>query len=88
MRFSRLQLDDNAKFGVFSEHWSILNDLPQHACLGNADMLPEWISRGTDQKNEGRANLRFTIGVAIALALPVLISMSAYIATTAILKVN
>jgi hypothetical protein len=68
--------------------FSILNDPPQNICLGDADMLSEWMSRGTDRKNEGRADLRFTFGVAVALALPVLIGMSAYIATAAILKVN
>jgi hypothetical protein len=66
--------------------FSILNDPPQLACLGVSNLLADCRLEGTDRKRDGRADLRFTIGVALALALPVLISMSAYVAATAVLK--
>jgi hypothetical protein len=66
--------------------FSILNDPPQAAYFGNIDMLPECMPEGGDRQHVKRADLRFAIGVAVALALPVLISMSAYIATTVVLK--
>jgi hypothetical protein len=69
--------------------FSILNDPPpQPAYFGNADLLPECTTKGVDRKHDGRADLRFAIGVAVAFALPVLISISAYVATTVVLKVN
>jgi len=68
--------------------FSILNDLPQHSLLGNAELSSEWMPAGAGQGNHERGDRRFAIGVVVALALPVLISMSAYIATSAIMKVN
>jgi hypothetical protein len=67
---------------------SMLNDPPQSAYFGCVDTMSECASNGIIRRDDGRADLRFTIGVAVALALPVLISMSAYVATTAVLKVN
>jgi hypothetical protein len=66
--------------------FSILNDPPQAVYFGNIDMLPECMPEGGDRQHVRRADLRFAIGVAVALALPVLISMSAYVATTVVLK--
>jgi hypothetical protein len=69
--------------------FSILKDPPQHSLVGNADLSSDWMPSAADsQKNEGRGDLRFAIGVAVVLSLPVLIGASAFIATNAILKVN
>ncbi|MGZ5870947.1 MAG: hypothetical protein ACXWKP_02425 [Bradyrhizobium sp.] len=66
-----------------------LSDSPQLACLGEADGWSGWpgYSRKVMAgKSQHQADLRFTIGVAVALALPVLIGLGAYIATTTILR--
>jgi hypothetical protein len=55
---------------------SALNDPPQLAYLDNAN----------NRKIQRRADLRFSIGVAIALALPALVGTGFYIATTTILR--
>jgi hypothetical protein len=66
--------------------FSVLNDPPQADYFGNIDMLPQCKPEGWERQHVGRADLRFAIGVAMALALPVLISMSAYVAATVVLK--
>jgi hypothetical protein len=66
--------------------FSILNDPPQAVYFGNIDMLAECMPEGGDRQHVRRADLRFAIGVALALALPVLIGTSAYVATTVVLK--
>ena len=65
---------------------SALNDPPQLTHLDNANGSSEYTSKAIDRKNQRQADLRFSIGVAIALALPVLIGMGFYIATTTILR--
>lgn len=65
---------------------SALNDQPQLTYLDVADGLLEYTSKVTDRKIERQANLHFTIGVVIALALPVLIGVCIYISTIAILR--
>jgi len=45
-------------------------------------------SKVSDRKIQRQADLRFTIGVAFALALPVLVGMGVYIATTALLRAS
>jgi hypothetical protein len=65
-----------------------LTDPPQSACFGTIDMLSEYTPEAEDRKNVRRADLRFAIGVTVALALPVLISVSVYVATSVVLKVN
>jgi hypothetical protein len=66
--------------------FSMLNDPLQAVSFGNIDMAPECVPEGGDRQHVRRADLRFAIGVAVALALPVLISVSAYVATTVVLK--
>jgi len=63
-----------------------LNDPPQLTYFDNADGWSEFTSKAPDQKNERQDNLRFTVGVAIALTLPVFIGIGFYVATTAILR--
>jgi hypothetical protein len=66
-----------------------LNDPPLLAHFDNAGGLAPYASKVTDQgKSERRADLRFAIGIAIALALPVLIGVGFYISTTAILRAS
>jgi hypothetical protein len=62
-----------------------LNDPPQFTYLANGDGLSEYTSKALDPGIQRQADLRFAIGAAIALALPVLVGMSIYIAMTAIL---
>jgi hypothetical protein len=45
-------------------------------------------SRALNQKIQRQADLRFTIVVAFALALPILIGVGVYVATTAILRAS
>ena len=65
-----------------------LNDPPQRTYFDNADGSSEFTSKVPDRKNERQHNLRFTVGVAIALTLPVFIGIGFYIATTAILRAD
>jgi hypothetical protein len=44
------------------------------------DDLPEDITKISDRKIQRRADLRFTIGVALALALPAFIALGVYVA--------
>lgn len=68
--------------------FSTLNDPLQLTKLDNADGSSENTSEVLDRKIQRQADLRFTIGVAFALALPVLIGTGVYIATTAILRAS
>lgn len=62
---------------------------PLLAHFDDTDGLAPYTSKVTDRGNiERRADLRFAIGVAIALALPVLIGVGFYISTTAILRAS
>jgi hypothetical protein len=74
-----------AEVAIPQPAFSILNDPPESAFLGNAGMLSESMSIATYRKDDLRADLRFMVGVAVVLAMPVLVSMSAYIAMTALL---
>lgn len=68
---------------------SIFDDPPQFACLANSNgSVTEFTSEMTDRTSDDRSDRRFAIGVAIALALPVLISLGAYVATTVVLRAN
>lgn len=48
----------------------------------NAGVLTEFASKIAERNDDGRSDARFTVGVVVALALPVLISIGAYIAMT------
>jgi hypothetical protein len=65
--------------------FSLLSDPPQLAHPDDAEALTEFASQIAERNDEGRSDARFTVGVAVALALPVLISLGAYIATTMVL---
>ena len=67
---------------------SILADPPQLAGPGSDQTLAEFASEIVGRHDDGRSDIRFTIGVALALTLPVLISLGAYLATTVALKVG
>ena len=62
--------------------YSMLADPPQLLRADNADTLTEFASKITERRHDGRSDIRFTLGVAVVLALPVLISLGAYVATT------
>lgn len=69
---------------------SILVDPPQLVRPHNdADELTEFASKIAERHDEGRSSdVRFAIGVVLALALPVIISLGAYLATTVALRVG
>jgi len=71
----------NPELAIEGPAFSMLGDLPQLAHPDDAEGLTEFASKITE-RNDDRSDVRFTIGVAVALALPVLISVGAYIATT------
>jgi hypothetical protein len=64
---------------------SLLADPPQLAHPDDAEALTEFASQIAQRNDHGRSDVRFTLGVAVAFALPVLISLGAYIATTMVL---
>jgi hypothetical protein len=64
------------------------NDPPQPTHRDNASGSSEHTSEARDRKITRQSDIRFTIGVAIALALPALIGMSVYVATTTILRAS
>jgi hypothetical protein len=68
--------------------FSILADPPQLARPDSDQTLAEFVSKISERKGETRSDARFTIGVVLVLALPVLISLGAYIATTVALRVG
>src|ERR1700740_2704439 len=65
---------------------AMLSAPPLLANPDNAEGLAEFTSKIGEQNNHGRSDARFIIGVDIALAMPVLISLGAYIATTAAIR--
>lgn len=56
--------------------------------LNNGDELSAGGSNAVDRTIQRQADLRFAIGVAIALALPVLIGIGVYIAMTGALRTS
>ena len=64
---------------------TLFGDPPQLAGPDDTGALTEFASQIAKRNGDGRTDVRFTIGVAVALALPVLISLGAYIATTLVL---
>lgn len=73
---------------VFEEPaFSVLAAPPQLVCPDDDQTLTEF-EEIAGRKDERRSDVRFTIGVVLALALPVIISLGAYIATTVALRVG
>jgi hypothetical protein len=83
-----IETDSEADFVIPGPALLALNEPPQLAYFDNADGWSESTSKGIGRGSQRQANLRFTIGVAIALALPVVIGMSVYIATMAVLRAS
>jgi hypothetical protein len=74
---------------IFKEPaFSILADPPQLERPDSDQTLAEFASKIAEGNDERRSDVHFTIGVVLALALPVLISLGAYIATTVALRVG
>jgi hypothetical protein len=65
--------------------FSLLANPQQLAHPDDAEAFTEFASQIAERKSDGGADVRFTVGVAVALGLPVLISLGAYIATTKVL---
>ena len=68
--------------------FSALNDPLRVTYLDSADGRSEDAPKVLDRKIRIQADLHFTICVAIALTLPVLIGIGLYIATTALLRAS
>lgn len=66
----------------------VLADPPQLACPNSNQTLSEFALKIAERNDESRSDIRFTLGVGLALALPVLISLGTYIATTVALRVG
>ena len=66
--------------------FSVLHDQPYLAGAQDDDVWAEFSSKVGDKKDQGQADLRFMIGVAIALMLPVLIGLGTYVATSVVLR--
>jgi hypothetical protein len=64
---------------------SMLESPPLLASPYNTASLTEFMSKIAEQRDDQRADFRFILGVAIALALPALISIGAYVATNMVL---
>jgi hypothetical protein len=65
--------------------FSLIADPPQLAHPDDAEALTEFAAQIAERNDDGRSDVRFTVGVAVALGLPALISLGAYIATTKVL---
>jgi len=59
---------------------------PRLAAPTNIDTLTEFASTLAGRDSNGRSDVRFAVGVAVALALPVLISLGTYVAMTVVLR--
>ena len=70
------------------EMLSMLSAPPMLAQIDSDRAPTEFESTVSERKREDRSDVRFAIGVAVALALPVLISLGAYVATTIALRVG
>jgi hypothetical protein len=66
--------------------FSTLGEPLQLARFDESEALTEFSSKIVERNNSGGSDVRFTVGVAIVLALPVLISIGAYVATTVVLS--
>ena len=73
-----------ADLAISEPPFSLLDEPLQLA--DNTEGLTEFESHITQRNGDRGSDVGFTIGVAVALALPVLISLGAYIATTVVLK--
>jgi len=65
--------------------FSLLGNSRQLARPDDIELMTEFASQIAERKDNGWSDVRFTAGVAVALALPVLISLGAYIAATVVL---
>jgi hypothetical protein len=68
--------------------FSLLADPPQLARPDSDQTLADFASKIAQRHDPSRSDVRFTIGVLLALGLPVLISFGAYIATTVALRLG
>jgi len=73
-----------ADLAIGEPSFSLLDEPSQLA--DNTEGLTEFESHITQRNGDRGSDVGFTIGVAVALALPVLISLGAYSATTVVLK--
>ena len=66
--------------------FSVFGDPPQLANSDNAEALSEFASKITEGNLDRGSNFGFTIGIAVAFALPVLVSLGAYVAATLVMR--
>jgi len=75
-----------AGFAIEEPTFSILSDPPQLVRPDNVESVTEFASTIGEPDNAAPSDVRFAVGVAVALAMPVLISVGAYIAMTVVLR--
>jgi hypothetical protein len=68
--------------------FSALGDPPQLAYPHSDQLLSEFTSIIAERSSANRSDVHFLIGVVLALALPVLLGLGAYVATTVALAVG
>ncbi len=68
--------------------FSMLADPSQLVGADSDQTLAEFAIKIAERHDESRSDVRFTMGVVLALGLPVLISLGAYIATTLALRLS
>jgi hypothetical protein len=74
-----------AGFAIEELTFSLLSDPSQLAC-SDSEAITEFAPTIGVPNNGGPSDIRFAVGVAVALAMPVLISVGAYIAMTVVLR--
>lgn len=75
----------NADLAIEEDAFSVFA-APQLARSDNAGALSEFASKIAERNLDSGSNVGFTIGIAITFALPVLISLGAYVAATLVMR--
>jgi len=75
-----------AELAIEEPAFSVFGDPPQLARSDNAEALSEFASKIAERNLDRGSNVGFTVGIAIAFALPVLISLGAYVAATLVMR--
>jgi hypothetical protein len=74
------------EFAIEESEFSVFGEPSQLANSDNAEALSEFASKIAERNLDRGSNFGFTVGIAIAFALPVLISLGAYVAATLVMR--
>lgn len=75
-----------AELAIEEPALSVFGEPLQLARPDNAEALSEFASKIAERNLDRGSNVGFTVGIAIAFALPVLISLGAYVAATLVMR--